>query len=102
MSFGWYHEAYIDNKGQLFVCAKASVPSIKIIEVPDGIRETLTLVTSLPKGSKTRQVAFTRTRMFVLTEDGKLFVFKVIEKPVSLEDRMFARGKPRFTGELIL
>ena len=35
MAFGWYHEAYIDKQGKLYVCAKAKMSSIKILEVPD-------------------------------------------------------------------
>ena len=41
VSFGWYHEAYIDKQGKLFVCAKAKMSSVKIKEVPDGVREPL-------------------------------------------------------------
>ena len=36
VSFGWYHEAYIDKQGSLYVCAKAKMSSVKIQEVPDG------------------------------------------------------------------
>ena len=57
--------------------------SIKIKEIPDGIREPLIQVTTLPRGAKVRAVTFTRTRMFVMTEDGRLFVFKVEETAVS-------------------
>ena len=67
MAFGWYHEAYIDKQGKLFVCAKAKVSSIKIKEVPDGVREPLVEVTTLPKGTKVKSASFTRTRMFVVT-----------------------------------
>ena len=67
MAFGWYHEAYIDKNGKLFVCAKAKISSIKVKEVEDGIREPLVEVTTLPKGTKVKSVSFTRARMFVLT-----------------------------------
>lgn len=60
MAFGWYHEAYIDKEGSLFVCAKAKMSSVKIKEVPDGIRDPLVKVTTLPKGTKVKQVSFTR------------------------------------------
>ena len=39
MAFGWYHEAYIDKKGKLWVCSKAKMPSIKIVDLPDGKRD---------------------------------------------------------------
>ena len=54
--------------------------SIKIKEIPDGAREPLTEVTTLPPKTKVRQVAFTRQRMFVLSEDGKLYAFVIKEK----------------------
>jgi hypothetical protein len=38
MAFGWYHEAYIDKYGKLYVCNKAKMSSIKINEIPDGVR----------------------------------------------------------------
>ena len=60
VAFGWYHEAYIDKQGKLYVCAKAKMSSIKIKEIQDGIREPLTEVTTLPPKTKVRQVAFTR------------------------------------------
>ena len=55
MAFGWYHEAYIDKQGKLYVSKKERMPSIKISDakVPDGER-TLTEVKTLPKGSKVR------------------------------------------------
>ncbi len=54
MAFGWYHEAYIDKYGRLFVCAKAKMSSIKIKEIKDGAREPLTEVTTLPLKTKVR------------------------------------------------
>lgn len=33
ISFGWYHEAYIDKAGRLYVCKKAKMSSIKINEI---------------------------------------------------------------------
>ena len=80
MAFGWYHEAYIDKQGKLYVCAKAKMSSIKIKEIQDGAREALTEVTTLPPKTKVRQVAFTRQRMFVMSEDGKVFAFVIKEK----------------------
>ena len=76
MAFGWYHEAYIDSEGKLYVGDKVKMSSIKIAEIPDGVRN-LTEVTTLPKKTKVRQVVFTRRRMFVVSECGKLFSFVI-------------------------
>ena len=38
VAFGWYHEAFIDSKGKLFVCAKAKLPSIEVEGLRDGDR----------------------------------------------------------------
>ena len=67
MAFGWYHEAYVDKEGNLYVCAKVKMSSVKIKEVPDGIRDPLVKVTTLPKGTKVKSVSFTRQRLFVVT-----------------------------------
>ena len=75
-AFGWFHEAYIDKLGNLYVCAKAKVPSVKVREQPDGERD-LTKVTSLP--APVQQVSFTRKRMFVVCTDGTLHSFKIVE-----------------------
>ena len=40
--------------------------------------------------------------MFVMTEDGRLFVFKVEETAASREEQMFSRMRPEFTGELMI
>jgi hypothetical protein len=45
-------------------------------------------------------VSFTRQRMFVLSEDGKVFVFRINEK-APVKD-IYSRKKPAFTGELVL
>ena len=100
VTFGWYHEAYIDTQGNLYVCAKAKMSSIKIKEIPDGVREPLVKVTTLPKNTKVKQVSFTRQRMFVVTQDGKLYVFRIEEKAPSREEQMFSKGRPGFSGEL--
>lgn len=102
VAFGWYHEAYIDTKGNLYVCAKAKMPSIKIKEVPDNERKPLVHVTTLPKGSKVHQVTFTRQRMFVLTKDGKLYVFRIEEKAPSREDQILGGMRAQYTGEMVL
>ena len=59
MAFGWYHEAYIDQKGKLYVCAKAKLSSLEVEGVRDGDRKDLVEIQNLPKGTKVRQVAFT-------------------------------------------
>ena len=74
--------------------------SVKINEIQDGIRNFIE-VTTLPKGTKVRQVAFTRRRMFVMSEDGKLFVYAINEIPPEPTD-YFSKKRPEFTGELLL
>ena len=77
VAFGWYHEAYIDSKGKLFVCAKAKLPSIEVEGLRDGDRQDIVEVKNLPRGTKVRQVAFSQSRMFVLTERGEVFIYVV-------------------------
>jgi hypothetical protein len=77
MAFGWYHEAYIDSQGKLWVCAKAKLSSIEVEGVRDGDRPDLTLVDTLPRGTKVKQVAFTQDRMFVLTQRGQVYLYKI-------------------------
>lgn len=86
VAFGWYHEAYIDKQGRLYVCPKARMSSIKVKEIPDGVRNPITEIKTLPTKSKVRQVSFIRQRMFVLTEDGKLYSFRIIEKAPDRSD----------------
>ena len=64
--------------------------SLKIKEVPDGVRDPLVKVTTLPKNAKIQQVSFTRQRMFVVTQDGKLYVFRIEEKAPTREELMFS------------
>jgi alpha-tubulin suppressor-like RCC1 family protein len=40
--------------------------------------------------------------MFVLTEKGQLFAFRIDITKTTLEERLFAPQKPQFTGELFL
>ena len=54
IAFGWYHEAYITNKGKLLVCAKAKLGSIEVEGVRDGNREDLHEVSTLPRGTVVR------------------------------------------------
>jgi hypothetical protein len=48
MAFGWYHEAYIDSKGKLYVCKKPKLPSVRVEEIDDKDRSDLVEVTKLP------------------------------------------------------
>jgi len=48
VAFGWYHEAYIDNKGKLFVCKKPKMNSVKVEEIDDKDRPDLKEVTTIP------------------------------------------------------
>jgi alpha-tubulin suppressor-like RCC1 family protein len=73
--------------------------SIKIDEIQDGMRQ-LVEVKSLPAKTKVRQVTFTRRRMFVMTENGELFVFPIAEIAPSQEEMMFSKKRPEFTGEV--
>lgn len=78
MSFGWYHEAYIDTNGKLYVSAKAKLASIEVKGYRDGDRPNMFEVKTLPRGTRVRQVAFTQERMFVLSEKGDVYIYKVI------------------------
>ena len=40
--------------------------------------------------------------MFVVTEDGKVYVFRIEEKAPSREEMMFSKFKPQYHGELIV
>lgn len=40
--------------------------------------------------------------MFVMTEDGRLFVFIVDETATPKSEMMFSRARPEFTGELMI
>ena len=86
MAFGWYHEAYIDTNGKLFVCAKAKLSSIEVQGVRDGDRPNMEEITNLPKGTKIRQVSFTQSRMFVLSESGDVYMYKIVEHFPKRED----------------
>ena len=86
MAFGWYHEAYIDSNGKLYVCAKAKLSSIEVEGLRDGDRADLFEVVNLPRGTKVRQVSFTQSRMFVLSEQGDVYVYKITEHLPTKED----------------
>lgn len=84
MAFGWYHEAYLDSQGRLFVCKKPKLTSIKVEEIDEKDREGLIEV-MLPGRLRIKQAAFTRQRMFVVTEKGQVYVFKIKETMPSVE-----------------
>ena len=105
IAFGWYHEAYIDQKGKLYVCAKAKLPSIQVEGLVDGDRADLVEVQNLPRGTKVRQVAFTQSRMFVLSEKGDVYLYKVKEHLPSREEiAQFGKVGPasQIKGELMI
>ena len=39
LAFGWYHEAYVDGAGKLYVCAKPKLTSVKVEEIDEKDRE---------------------------------------------------------------
>lgn len=103
LAFGWYHEAYIDQKGKLYVCAKAKMPSVAVEGLGD--RPDMVEVQNLPRGTKVRQVAFTQSRMFVLSEKGDVYLYKVEEHlPSRDEIAQFGKGGPasQIKGELMI
>ena len=51
VAFGWYHEAYIDSTGKLYICLKPKMTSVKIEGEDEKDRADLLQVTSLPKGA---------------------------------------------------
>lgn len=78
VAFGWYHEAYIDHLGRLWVCKKPKLTSVKVEEIDEKDREGLIeLSEKIPGKPKVKQAAFTRQRLFVLTEKGQVYVFKI-------------------------
>ena len=87
-AFGWHHEAYIDKKGVLYVCAKAKVTSVKVTELKNGERK-LTQVKLPPGAGNANKVTFTRKRMFVCTDKGKIYSFKIVENMRTQEEMMF-------------
>ena len=98
VAFGWYHEAYLDHLGRLWVCKKPKLTSVKVEEIDEKDREGLVQV---PIPGKVRQAAFTRQRMFVLTERGEVYVYKISEivPSVDLFDH-FKKGLVSIEGEL--
>ena len=93
MAFGWYHEAYIDSKGKLYVCKKNKQPSVRVKEIDDKDRPDLVEI-KLPGNAKVKQASFTRQRLFALTEKGEVYVMKIEEKipDIATLDH-FSKGK---------
>lgn len=86
VAFGWYHEAYIDHIGRLWVCKKPKMTSVKVEEIDEKNREDLIdLSEKIPGKPKVKQAAFTRQRLFVLTEKGQVYVFKIQETMPSID-----------------
>lgn len=104
VAFGWYHEAYVDQQGQLHVCAKAKLSSIEVEGVRDGDRADLHKVDNLPQGTKVKQASFTQNRLFVLSESGEVFLYKVVEHFPKREDvELFGqRAGGQIRGELMV
>jgi len=75
------------------VCSKAKLSSIEVEGVRDGDRKDLFEVNNLPKNTKVRQVAFTQSRMFVLSESGEVFLYKINEYFPKKEDMGLLSGK---------
>jgi hypothetical protein len=103
VAFGWYHEAYVDARGKLYVCKKPKLASIKVEEIDEKDREGLIEVNAfLPGNPKVKQATFTRQRLFVLTEKGEVFVFKIEEKMPVLEDMFdhIKKGNPQIEATL--
>ena len=104
VAFGWYHEAYIDQQGKLYVCAKAKLTSLEVEGVRDGDRQNLHEVQNLPRGTKVKQVAFTQSRMFVLSEKGEVFLYRIREHVPKREDmELFgSKAASQIRGELMV
>jgi len=87
------------------VCAKAKLPSIEVEGLVDGDRADMVEVTNLPRGTKVRQAAFTQSRMFVLSEKGEVYLYKVTEHlPDRAAMEQFGRAGPasQIRGELMI
>jgi hypothetical protein len=54
VAFGWYHEAYIDSKGKLYVCKKSKLTSVKVEGVDEKDRTDLIEVNTIPGNPKVK------------------------------------------------
>lgn len=85
------------------MAAKAKLSSIEVEGIRDGDRADLTLVDTLPRGTKVKQVSFTQDRMFVLTQRGELYMYMIKQHFPSRDDiSLFGSGaQPKIRGELM-
>lgn len=75
--------------------------SVKVEGVDDKGRPDLIEVNTIPGKPKIKQVAFTRQRMFVLTEKGQCYVFKIVEHMPKVEDiDHFNKGSLKIKADL--
>lgn len=69
------------------MCPKPKLASVKVEEIDEKDREGLIeLSEKIPGKPRVRQAAFTRQRLFVLTEEGQVFVFKIVERQQEAKD----------------
>jgi hypothetical protein len=59
-------------------------------------------VKNLPRGTKVRQAAFTQSRMFVLSEKGDVYVYKIQEHYPEKAELFAPRGAAQIKGELMV
>lgn len=59
---------------------------------------------NLPRGTKVKQVAFTQSRMFVLSEKGDVFLYRIRELVPKREDiELFgSKASSQIKGELLV
>jgi hypothetical protein len=67
----------VDTEGRLWICKKPKMTSIKVEGVEDKYRADLTEIITIPGKPKIKQAAFTRQRLFILTEKGDVYVIKI-------------------------
>ena len=48
-AFGWYHEAFIDKDGKVYVCQKPKMTSVKVDEINEKDRPDLVEIKNIPK-----------------------------------------------------
>ena len=87
------------------MCKKPKLASIKVEEIDEKSRDDLIIVNELLPGKpKVKQATFTRQRMFVLTEKGDVYVFKIEEKLPQLDDMFdhIKKGNPQIEAKLLL
>ena len=104
-SFGKYMEAYVGKDGRIYVCKKHWMPSRPMKSISDSKRE-FTHVITLPDRQVGKEVRFTKNRMFCLTEEGRIYMWRIEEKVPSREELSFGSDKNKtlqemqFTGDI--